>query len=308
MIRIAERDRGRKVVEIVKLFLRSAIFYRKLFSNYQRGKLRFDDVQELVDDKGQSMLFNLKKNCHDLYRGNDNSTEQERLFDLAIGSIFHEAMIIRENCYQLEVYMPKVSLLREKASKTSHEKKFLREENLILGRAKKRLSEELKETNTLVANTLEQLKDLLINYNENGLLIRFLLEEEKLVEDAYGKGSLDDIFSSMYKGGRLEGLLVAAKSYYKSGYHDKAKETISKALTISPDDNIRFLHLFYSGMKDYYEGDFPGALENFKQARELVEGLPEDRDSLEKIESVTSRILELQHEGNQNSLGQECAM
>ncbi len=295
MIKIAERDRDRKVVEIVKLFLRSAIFYRKLFSDYRRGGLRFSDVQELVDDKGQSMLFVLKKNCQVLFRDNDQSTEQERLFDLAIGSIFHEAMIIRENCYQLEVYMPKVSLLKKKAVKTPHEKRFLRGENLILTRANKRLSEELKETNTLVVNTLEQLKDLLTGYNENGLLVRFLLEEEELVEEAFGKGSLDGIFSIMYKGGRLEGLLVAAKSYYKSGYYNKAKEMTGRALAISPADNIRFLHLFYSGMGDYYERDFPKALEDFKQARELAGSLPEDKHSLEKIESVTSKILEFQH-------------
>ncbi|MEE9200348.1 MAG: hypothetical protein V3V45_02785, partial [Candidatus Brocadiales bacterium] len=145
MIKTEEKDRDRKVVEIVKLFLRSAIFYRRLFSDYQEDNLRFDKIQELVDDKGQSMLFNLKKSCQMLFRNNNYSTEQERLFDLAIGSIFHEAMIIRENCYQLEVYMPKVSLLKEKTAKTSYEKKFLREVNHILVRAKKRLSEELRE-------------------------------------------------------------------------------------------------------------------------------------------------------------------
>lgn len=297
MIKVAERDKDRKVVEIVKLFLRSAVFYRKLFTDYQKGDLKFGDVQELVDDKGQSMLFNLKKNCQALFRNNDHATEEEMLFDLAVGSIFHEAMIIRENCYQLEVYMPKVSQLKKKAVKTSYERRFLKEENIILVRAKKRLAEELKETNSLIKNTLEQLKVLLTSYSENGLLVRFLLEEEELVEKALGRGSLDAILSSMYEGGRLEGLIIAATSYHKSGYNNKAKEMIGKVLAMSPDENMRFLYLFYSGMKEYYEGNLSEALENFKQAKELTKNRPEDNESLEKIESIESKILKLQHEG-----------
>ncbi|MEE9515137.1 MAG: hypothetical protein V3V54_03810, partial [Candidatus Brocadiales bacterium] len=274
----------------------SAIFYRELLSDYHMGNLRFDAVQELVDDKGHSMLFNVKKNCQTLFRNNDHSTEREMLFDLAIGSIFHEAMTIRENCYQLEVYMPKLYKLKQKASKTPLEKRFLREENHILMRAKKRLAEELKETNTLIINTLEQLKDLITGYRENGLLVRFLLEEEGLVEEAFGKESLDGILSSMYKGGRQEAFLVAAKSYHKSGFNKKAKEMTDKALAIRSDDDIRFLHLFYSGMNDYYERDFSGALENFKQAKALAEHLYDCEENIEKIESITPRILELQHE------------
>lgn len=296
MAEITEKDRDRKVVEIVKQFLRSAIFYRELLSDYHMGNLRFDAVQELVDDKGHSMLFNVKKNCQTLFRNNDHSTEREMLFDLAIGSIFHEAMTIRENCYQLEVYMPKLYKLKQKASKTPLEKKFLREENHILMRAKKRLAEELKETNTLIINTLEQLKDLITGYRENGLLVRFLLEEEELIEETFGKESLDEILSSMYKDGRQKAFLVAAKSYHKSGYNKKAKEMSDKALAIRSDDNIRFLHLFYSGMNDYYERDFSGALENFKQAKALAEHLYDYEENIEKIESITPRILELQHE------------
>lgn len=292
----AEKDRNRRVVEIVKQFLCSAIFYRKLFSDYQKGRLRFDDVQELVDDKGQSMLFNLKKNCQLLFRNNEHSTDQEILFDLAIGSIFHEAMLVRENCYQLEVYMPKVSKLKEKVIKTSHEKKFLREVNHILSRARKRLAEELNETNTLIENISEQLKDLLSGYSENGLLIRFLLEEEELVEDALGRGSMDGVLSSMYKGGRLEGLIVASKSYCKSGYNNKAKDMTERALAISPDENIRFLHLFYSGMTNYYERNLTGALKDFEQARKIAGDTPEYKEGLENIASITSKITALQHE------------
>ncbi|MEE9200464.1 MAG: hypothetical protein V3V45_03370, partial [Candidatus Brocadiales bacterium] len=144
----------------------------------------------------------------------------------------------------------------------------------------------------------EQLKDLLTSYNKNGLLARFLLEEEKLVEEAFGEEGLDHILSSMYKDGRFGGFLVAAKSYHRSGYYNKAKEMLNKAIAVRSDDDIRFLHLFYSGMNDYYEGNFSGALENFEQAKALAKDLPGHKENLDKIESVTPKILEVQHEGH----------
>jgi hypothetical protein len=70
-----------------------------------------------------------------------------------------------------------------------------------------------------------------------------------------------------------------------------------RALAISPDENIRFLHLFYSGMTNYYERNLTGALEDFEQARKIAGDTPEYKEGLEKIESITSKITALQHEG-----------
>jgi tetratricopeptide (TPR) repeat protein len=299
---IIYRDRERKVVDIVKSFLRSAVFYRQLYKNYQRNSLKFDDLQKLVDDRGGSLLFNLKKDCHALFRGNDASMEEEKLFDLAISSIFHEAMIIRENCYQLEVYRPKVVLLEKKSQKTVHEGRLLKELNRALSKANKRLSQELKETHDLVNDALEQLRELLKSYAKNGLLIRFLLENEGLVEEAYGQGGLKNIFSSIYKEGWLEALLIAGASYCKSGYYEKASETTKKALALRYSDDIRFLHLFYSGLRDYYDGNLSKALENLKAAKELGKNLPNMEEYLEKMESIFNTIMVAQ-KGIQ--LGQE---
>jgi len=58
-----------------------------------------------------------------------------------------------------------------------------------------------------------------------------------------------------------------------------------------------FLYLFYSGMKEYYDGNLSAAIEDLRQAKELAKGLPEDKENFEKIESIESKILQLQHEG-----------
>lgn len=299
-----DKDRNRKIVEVVKLFLRSITLYRQFYNEYQKGSLRFEEVQKLVDDKGQSLLFNLKKICHSLFRGNNSSSDKEQFFDLAVSSIFHEAMIIRENCYQVETYGPKARFLEGKPQKGPHEKKFLKELDRTLERARKRLSVELKETNCLLSEALEQLKDLITSYPENGLLVRFLLEDETLVREIFGPEGLENIFSTMYKEGRLAALQVAARSYYDSGYYRQAADTIKRALALTTDNKTRFLYFFYSGLRDYYEdNDYQRALENFRLAKELGEHLfvsyPE---YLKRINSLSKVMQETPQETNKNPL------
>jgi tetratricopeptide (TPR) repeat protein len=299
-----DKERDRKIVEVVKLLLRSAVLYRQLCDEYHRGTIRFEEIQKLVDDKGQSLLFNLKKVCHDLFRGNHFGSDKEQLLDLAVSSLFHEAMIIRENCYQVETYGPKAKTLEEKTQKGPHEKKFLKELNRTLERANKRLSVELKEINALLSETLEQLKDLIISYPENGLLLRFLLENEPLVKEVYGSEGLENILSTMYKEGRLAALRVAASSYYNSGYFQRASESIQKALALTPSSEIRFFYFFYTGLKDYYEDNYQGALENFQAAKELEASLSVSHPEYAKrMETLTKVIQGMAQEANKNLLG-----
>ena len=57
-----------------------------------------------MGDGEDSVLFRLKERCHALFRGGEQPSEvvmrREALFDLAVGSLFHEAMKFRENLYQ----------------------------------------------------------------------------------------------------------------------------------------------------------------------------------------------------------------
>lgn len=300
-----DKDRDRKIVEVVKLLLRSAALYRQLYHEYQKGTLRFEEVQKLVDDKGQSLLFNLKKICHSLFRGNHFSSDKEQLLDLAVSSLFHEAMIIRENCYQVETYGPKAKFLEGKPQKDPHEKKFLKELDRTLERARKRLSVELRDTNALLSETLEQLKDFITSYPENGLLIRFLVENEALVREVLGSEGLENIFSATFKKGRLEALHMAAKSYCSSGYYRQAADAIKKAMALTTDNETRFLYFYYSGLRDYYEdNNYQGALENLRIAKELDAQLPVSHpEYLKRIDSLSKVIEEISLETNKNLQG-----
>ena len=106
------------------------------------------------------MLYRLKERTHALFRGPGGivrgSTHREALFDLAVGSLFHEAMKLRENLYQREVYGPRVRALQTEAGEES--KALFDEFEKMLGAVDDRLDEGVRELETLVQQTADQLR------------------------------------------------------------------------------------------------------------------------------------------------------
>ena len=107
---------GSGLVDTLREYLEVHERLVELFARFRSGGLAFDSVRDLCDDSPNSPLFRLKERCHALFRDGERSdapVRREALFDLAVGSLFHEAMKFRENFYQLVVYAPKVRSLRE---------------------------------------------------------------------------------------------------------------------------------------------------------------------------------------------------
>ena len=129
------------LVDIVREFLLAHRLLRRLFERQRSGGLRFDELQALAGDTEASVLFRLKERCHALFRAGVFGDDVPRvaLFDLAVGSLFHEAMKLRENLYQLEVYAPKVEAARREAESGSEG--LFEEFERILAASRERLAE-----------------------------------------------------------------------------------------------------------------------------------------------------------------------
>ena len=112
------------LVDVIRDFLAVDEGLRRLVSRYRAGALTWEEVRTLVCDDEQSPLYRLKERSHALFRteGSRLRLEQQRevLFDLAIGSLFHEAMKFRENFYQLQVYAPRVRKLQREGIDEFH--------------------------------------------------------------------------------------------------------------------------------------------------------------------------------------------
>jgi len=254
------------LVDILRAFLLADQSMRRIFARYREGALTFDEVQRLVGDDEGSVLFRLKERCHALFRGSERAPgiamQREALFDLAVGSLFHEAMKFRENLYQKTVYGPKVRALRSQPG--AEAEGIFQEFEKILAAAGVRLDEALHETEALLVHTRAQFRALLAAHPENGLVARFLVEERVLVEEVLGD-ELDDVLASIH-GTAVLGYARAASSYLESGFFAPARRALAEALARDPGRaDLLQLAAYAEGMDNYIDGKHRAAVDRLTE-------------------------------------------
>ena len=238
------------VVDIVREFLLAHRLLRRLFERNRSGTLHFEEVQALAGDTEASVLFRLKERCHALFRAGEVGGDLPRvaLFDLAVGSLFHEAMKLRENFYQLEVYAPKVEAARRDAESGSEG--LFEEFARILAASRARFAEALTETEALLEQTRRQFRVLLRTHRTNGLVARYLLENSELAGEVLGE-PLDAFLTEMH-GDVVAAYSLAARSYLESGYFDESKRVLAEALVRDPERaDLRGASAYADGMSAY---------------------------------------------------------
>ena len=231
-------------------------------------------------DDDASPLFRLKEGCHALFRPGSTTGEltrpREVLFDLAVGSLFHEAMKFRESFYQREVYGPRVRALREEAGEEAAT--LFREFEKILATVSERLEEGLAETEVLLAGTAEQLLVLIGQHRDDGHLARFLIERSEEAGAVFGR-NLDALLTTVY-GGPAAGHALAGRSYLQSGYFPEAERSLSRAIAAGGERELLEPTTAYArGMAAYLRGDYGTSVEQISDwadaAPELEAGMAE---------------------------------
>ena len=278
MDRKAQRLLDRKILEMIRGLFQAQVAFQEIFKKYKRNQLRFSDIEGWVDDRGQSLLYILKEQCHAIFRfaGTNSFHKKEWLLDLAIGSIFHEAMKLKENIYQLEVYRPQYLQYKLKVGKTAYEQDYLRQFEKIMGRAEQGVTEGVEETKSLFQDAKAQLLDFFRVSSENPYLVRFLLEHQPLLQKVYGSKGAREIFGLLFETGFLGAYLIAGQSYLESEHYDLSSLYFLKALKLNPRHlALRSLLSLSQGMDAYYRNDYTRALSYFsKVTRTPPEGKP----------------------------------
>lgn len=225
---------------------------------FKDGKLSFKSMEEFVDDRGQSCLFRLKEMCHDLFRNSEAASYKEKLYDMTVGYVFHQGMILRENLYQLEYYKPRCDLASDQL--TNVEKKIILELEFLVTKAEKKLALGFRETKLLLKELVEQLKDLIRLYKNNYLMPRFVFENEKSLVMIYGKKGFNQLVKDMYQDGREVLLFKAAYSYLESEYYAIARDMFQKVVGLdSSNGKAHFFYLYASAFYFYYKSRFSRA-------------------------------------------------
>ncbi len=282
------------ILEIVRDYLYSYIHFQSIYDQYKAQTLSFDDVEKFVTDKDPTLpLFNLKESCHMLFRyqGEKECSDEEKLLDLAVGSIFHEAMKIRENLYLLEVYRPRYLQIQGSQETSDYESNLLQEFIKIGRRTEKRLAESIIETKRLLHDTLKQLAHLLPRYKDNPVLMRFLLRNKEILQQAFGKRKGLKVIADMYPGGLGEAYYVEGRGYLASEHYDLAAEFFNHALKYrNQDQGIKGLYFYAQGMDGYYNNRYNDTLRSFHKLLPIVEALKNGKGYLERVEEVCRKI------------------
>ena len=303
MKRDSGENRNRNLLEMVRRLFLAEVAFKEIFEKYKKGRLRFSDIGNWVDDRGQSLLYNLKEQSHSFFRVGAKGpvNKNEWLLDLAIGSIFHEAMKLRENIYQLEVYRPRYLQFKSKIGKTAYEyeKDYLEKFERIISRAEQGVLEGMEETRAFFKDAIEQLIDFFKKNSPNPYLVRFLLEHQLLLQRVYGDRKAKEIFHLMFKKGLLDAYSLAGRSYLQSGHYDLASFYFSKALKMQPSDHqLQFFMNFSHGMNAYYKNNYSKTMSFFAKLVHLKLNKKLKRDYLKKAEEVCHRVFsELKEEG-----------
>jgi len=295
MKREGGENRSRNLLEMVRRLLLAEVAFQEIFEKYKKRKLRFSDIGNWVDDRGQSLLYNLKEQSHSLFRAGAKGPvhRNEWLLDLAIGSIFHEAMKLRENIYQMEVYRPRYLQFKSNMGKATYEyeRDYLQQFERIISRAEQGVQEGMEETQSFFKDAVEQLIDFFKKNSRNPYLVRFLLEHQPLLQKVYGNKKAKEIFYLMFKKGLLDAYSLAGRSYLQSGHYDLSSLYFTKALRMEPSDHeLQFFLNFSLGMKAYYKNAYSKTMSYFAKLVPLRLNRKLKRDYLRKAEEVCHRV------------------
>lgn len=232
------RDEQERVANTALRFLRSRVKLDEMVAAVaSKGAIPFEEIDSFV----QNQLFELKEDCHWLFRYREGGDEAKpmlaMLFDILVGSLFHQMMKVKENTYQVECYTPKYAALREALQRPNAPKRvetFLREGERIVARARRVLHREFSHAAELFSEGTIVLRYVLIENRDNPLLIRSLVENEKLLDAVYGQHSLEKLFREMYEDRPVQGYILAATDFFEGGWYERARDLCQRARKADP--------------------------------------------------------------------------
>lgn len=249
-------DAAVQFVGIVRDFLLGSRSLLRVAGAFRDGTLAFSDVEALVGDTADSVLFRLKERCHALFRGAGAGVAPEAVFDIAVGALFHEAMKFRENFYQQAVYAPKLLSLENRGDDAAA--RLLDASRELLAGSKDRSERVLRELTRWHRETTQQFETLVTAHRDNAYVTRFLIEHRELAEEALG-APLEDLLSR-YWGDPESAYRLAGRSFLEGGHFEDALSCLERAGTDGDEAELERWRAYARGMAAYLASRFEDAV------------------------------------------------
>jgi hypothetical protein len=288
-------------VQLLREFLTAHAELRGIFAEYSEDKIPFAKIRALVGDDDRAALYRLKEKSHALFRAHGLATRavrREALFDLAVGSLFHEAMKLRESLYQREVYAPRVASLREAADEESDE--LFEEFDRILDNSVSRLGEVISEVRALLVQTRDQLRRLLVERAGDRFVTRCLLSRREQVDATFPEGFMG-VLEAMH-GNTVTGLVEGARALLESAYFVEAAAALREAAEDpdAPRAELEQLGLYATGMQAFLDGNYTTSIATLEAWANLGAD-DQEREFARLAASVLGRVGRLVEEGEEGA-------
>jgi len=206
------------------------------------------------NDKGR--LWQLKDLCHLVWPEQENGYDVHgSLLDWLVGSVFHEAMKLKENIYLLNTYGPAAVRIRELAPEPS--RMLLRPRGVyprlssmvdvesLVRRIASDVISQMEQMGFLLGQANFMLRMMMPELAGNPLVIRLLVEKSELVDRVWGE-SVEEVLADMFAGSPVQGFCAAGRSYLLAQWYDDALAMYQRALAIDPgcdEARARVIHL-----------------------------------------------------------------
>lgn len=277
-------------VQLLREFLQAYAALRGVFGGATPEDLGFETLARVVGDDDGSVLYRLKQRSHALFRSEafaSPTVRHEALFDLTVGSLFHEAMTLRESLYQRDVYQPRIASLR--AASGDDPDPLFGEFERLLAKSGDRLEEVVAEVRILLAQTRDQFRRVLVERAGERGVTRCLLRMREQVDAAFPEG-FDGLLEAMH-GDVATGLIEAARSFLESAYFVEAARALREAERVSraPRGEIGQLVRYADGMQAFLDTDYPRSLAALEAWADL-RGPDEERELARRAVAVLGRV------------------
>ncbi|RJX28215.1 MAG: hypothetical protein C4531_12480 [Desulfurivibrio sp.] len=222
------------VTSMLKGFYRTASGFLQIYQDYLKtGSVPYDEIDKLVGTENRKgCLWRLKDDCHQLWRHGDAAFELNgSLLDWIVGSLFHEAMKLKENIYLFEFYAP-----------LAHDRKGVWRQEIqhfcggecrrFMERISHEVDRQMENLGFMFGRAIYLLRTMLPTQAHNPLLLRYLIEHRDVVGELWSE-SLDDIFKDMFHGVPESGYCLAAQSYFDGNWYEKSLDACQEALRLN---------------------------------------------------------------------------
>lgn len=224
------------VRDMFRNFCQACELLDEQFERYDlAGSVDFEQLRDLIGEESfKGLLWRLKDTAHHVFRNDPDDPIEGRFLDWGLGYIFHECIKLKEDSYQQLTYAP---WLREMAVEGASGHDVAGQLLNLPCQTEESMRREIARIRVILDQCKRLLPVYLSRHSDNALLARLIFAQKELVRGVFGE-HYDSLIDGVYAGRHWMLYVLASRSLRLGGWMDQAREAVTEAFKIKPDEKI----------------------------------------------------------------------